>query len=165
MAAERKRGPDDDEDFDKLDIRKKGSASKTTVFVLLAAGGIGLMLIAVCLGVGNVSFFVGARDATAAKLPGSWKGRWVLHGQVFDSIYTFKKDGSFREESFDLQGRRINVAGGRWHFRNGAIEIDWDQGGFEIATAHWIDDNTMNYHIVNHNDLAQIGITTAFKRQ
>ena len=163
MAAEKKRGPDDRE-FDELDIRKKDGPTTTTVFVLLAAGGIGLMLIVLCLGVAIVSF-VGARDATAAKLPGSWKGRWVLHGQVFDSTYTFKKDGSFREESFDLQGRRINVAGGRWHVRNGEIEIDWDQGGFEIATAHWIDDNTMNYHIVDHNDLAQIGITTAFKRQ
>jgi hypothetical protein len=164
MAAEKKCGPDD-EDLDKLDIRKKGSSSNTILFVLVAGSGIALVLIAVCLGGGIVSFIVGARDATAAKLPGSWNGRWVLHGQVFDSTYTFKKDGSFREESFDLQGRRINVADGRWHFRNGEIEIDWDQGGFEIATAHWIDDNTMNYHIVDHNDLAQIGITTAFKRQ
>jgi len=163
MAAEKKRGPDDRE-VDELSIRKKDGPTNTTLFVVLVAGGIGLMLIVLCLGVAIVSF-VGARDATAAKLPGSWKGRWVLHGQVFDSTYTFKKDGSFREESFDLHGRRINVAGGRWHVRNGEIEIDWDQGGFEIATAHWIDDNTMNYHIVDHNDLAQIGITTAFKRQ
>jgi hypothetical protein len=164
MAAEKKRGPDD-EDLDKLDIRKKNSSRNTILFVLVAGGGIALVLIGVCFGTGIVSFIVGAHDATAAKLPGSWKGRWILHGQVFDSTYTFQKDGSFREESFDLQGRRINVADGRWHFRNGEIEIDWDQGGFEIATAHWIDDNTMNYHIVDHNDLAQIGITTAFKRQ
>jgi hypothetical protein len=165
MAGERNREPEDDDEVDELSIRKKDRPTNTILFVMLAAGGIGLMLIVLCLGVAIVSFVVPARDATAAKLPGSWKGRWELRGQVFDSIYTFKKDGSFREESFDLQGRRINVADGRWHFRNGEIEIDWDQGGFEIATAHWIDDNTMNYHIVDHNDVAQIGITTAFKRQ
>jgi hypothetical protein len=165
MATERKREPEDDDEVDELSIRKKDGPTNTTLFVVLVAGGIGLMLIVLCIGVGIVLFVVGARDATAAKLPGSWKGRWALGGQVFDSTYTFKKDGSFREESFDLQGRRINVSGGRWHFRNGAIEIDWDQGGFEIATAHWIDDNTMNYHIVDHSDVAQIGITTAFKRQ
>ena len=155
---------DDDDDFDPSIIRKPTDGRKTLLLVLLA-GAIGLGLIVCLAGVVIVAIFVSRDNSTAEKLPGSWKARWDIGGAQFDSIYTFKKDGTFREVAFDLQGRQMNISDGRWRFRNGEIEIDWNNGGFERAIATWVDDTTLTYRIVNHSQAIQIGLVTTFKRQ
>ncbi len=134
--------------------------------MLLAVGGVGGLLL-VCLlacGIGAAVAFLGA-DPTAARLPGSWKGRFILGFAPLDVVYTFNKDGTFHEESFNAFGRRVNVADGRWRYRERQIEIDWDRGGFERATATWVDENAMDYRIVDHSQAVQIGLTTTFRRQ
>ena len=59
----------------------------------------------------------------------------------------------------------MNVASGRWQFRNGRLEIFFDSGGFEVADIVLMDNNTINYRIVNHAERAQIGLGTTFRRQ
>jgi hypothetical protein len=162
VSSTRRRDFDDEEDFNRS-IEKKSSANRT--LLVLALAGAGLLLI-VCVVSGLVmAVIANSKEATAAKLPGSWKGRFVLAGQPMDTIYTFGKDGSLREESFNLQGQRINIGHGSWRMRNGEIEIDWERGGFENATVAWIDEKTMNYRIVDHSQRIQIGMSTTFRRQ
>jgi hypothetical protein len=101
-----------------------------------------------------------------AKLNGTWKGRLVLRGNERDDVYTFRKDGTLREEVFDLRGNIVQASEARWRFRDGKVEIDWPGGGgLEVATVRWIDDNTMEYQIVNHTDVVQIGMKMTFRRQ
>ena len=68
-------------------------------------------------------------------------------------------------EAFDLQGRRLHAMEGKWFIRNGNIEINWNNGAFEKATAKWIDDNTMDYRIIAHSEQRQVGLVTTFLRQ
>jgi hypothetical protein len=169
--------PDDDGDYGDLSIRKKPSKSNTTMFILLACGIVGLVLLT-CMAGAVIVVVVGEHDRVvpqpamadavpqgpeAAKLIGSWKGRLVLRGMDREHLYIFRKDGTLREEVFDLRGVRVSEA--RWRFRNGQIEIDWPGGGVEIATARWIDDNTMEYRILDHTDVAQNGLVMTFRRQ
>jgi hypothetical protein len=159
MASKRRR----DEGDDPLSIRKKGPSRG--VFIGLAVAGVAVVLLTCMCGVGiGVGVWM-HRDATAAKLPGSWKGRFVLVGQPFDVVYTFNKDGSFRQDMFNGFGQRLPQVGGRWRMENGAVVINWDNGSFEKATVHWLDDRTMDYRIVDHTDRLQIDTATTFKRQ
>jgi hypothetical protein len=96
---------------------------------------------------------------------GSWKGRFLLAGELRDVIYTFDKSGRFREEQFDLQGRRLSGSGLRWCFRDGHIQIEFHRGSLEKSVAVFVDDTTIDYRIVNHTDRSQIGLTTTFRRQ
>lgn len=158
----RRRQSDEDDDDEDRHIRKKGA--NPLVMLAVGAGG-GLLLI--CLlgcGIGAVIALL-PRDDTAEKLPGSWKGRFVLARIQLDVAYIFNKDGSFRQESFDRFGRRVNVADGRWRYRDGRVEIDWNNGTFERATVAFLDDNTMTYVIVDHSQGIQVGLTTTFRRQ
>jgi hypothetical protein len=147
-----------------LSIKKKPSdyARPLLVVVILFAVGLGLLT---CVVGGVVLGVIAANnESTAAKLPGSWTGQFNILGQQVNTVYTFKKDGTFREESVDGLGNR-QVADGRWRVKNGEVHIDWNQGGFEVATVHFLNQNTMDYRIINHNQLAQIGIGTTFKRR
>jgi hypothetical protein len=174
----------DDEDFGDLDIRKKPSSSNATLIVLLACGIVGVVLLT-CVGVEFVRF-AGHNDPVvpkpaeriqevkvqpipqgpeAAKLNGAWKGRLVLRGNERDDVYTFREDGTLREDVFDLRGNHVQASEARWRFRDGKVEIDWPGGGVEVATVRWIDDNTMEYQIVNHTDAIQIGLKMTFRRQ
>lgn len=164
MDGDNSRPPIDlDENFD-LDIRKKGGGVGPLLWVL--GGGIALVLL-FCVVAGGVGLFVGFmnRDSRPDQFVGAWRGQFVLRGQVLDTIYTFNKDGSLQEDSFDLQGRRIQGGIGRWRVRNGEVEIDWNQGGLEIATAKFVNANTMEYRIIQHTDAAQIGMGTTFRKK
>jgi len=153
-----------DDDDDELPIRKKGGGNNT-VLVILAVGGISLVLLA-CILAGTIAAILAvSADATAAKIPGSWKARFDLPGLAIVSTYTFKKNGDFREEAFTPEGQFLHIADGRWQIRDGEIQIDWDNGSFERAVPTWIDDNTMEYRIVDHSDVVQIGLVTTFRRQ
>jgi len=105
------------------------------------------------------------QGAEAAKLIGNWKGRLMLRGLDRNHVYIFRKDGTLREEVFNLQGGLDNVSEAVWRFRNGQVEIDWPGGGVEIATARWIDANTFEYRILQHTDVAQNGLKMTFRRQ
>ena len=96
---------------------------------------------------------------------GSWKGRFFLHGQLRDVVYTFDKSGRFREEQIDLQGRRLSGSGLRWRFHNGHIHIEFRSGFVEKAAAVFVYDTTIDYRIINHTDRSQIGLATTLRRQ
>jgi uncharacterized SAM-binding protein YcdF (DUF218 family) len=154
----------DDDDYDRP-VRKKRREKNTTLLILLAVGGVGLLLLLCMFAIGVGVLMFRDREPAPAHLPGSWKGRFVLGGVARDHVYTFHRNGNFREEAFDLRGNRVNVADGQWHFRNGEIEIDWNNGSFENGTPHWVNANTMEYRIVDHSDFTQIGLSTTFRRQ
>jgi hypothetical protein len=83
------------------------------------------------------------------KLVGTWKGRVSPPvGPTFDSVMTYNKDGSYREQAFDLQGRPAGVATGRWQFREGQIHVSGDNGRSLSSTVKWIDDDTIDLRIV-----------------
>jgi hypothetical protein len=83
------------------------------------------------------------------KLVGTWKGRLSPPvGPTFDTVMTYNKDGSFREQLFDLQGRPAAVATGRWQFRDGQIHHSSDNGRSLSLTVKWIDDDTVDLRIV-----------------
>ena len=152
-------------DDDDLSIKKKESQGSSTMFVVFVAGGIGLVFFTIVFGIamiGVVGFFV---NSPAAKLTGSWKTRFVIDGIATDHIYTFRKDGTFREEAFNLQGVRTHVNDGVWHVHGDEVVIDWNDGVFEEATLRWIDDNTIDYRIIDHKDVVQIGMNVTLRRQ
>ena len=149
----------DDDDF--ADLRKKREAGNTR-FVLVAGTIVGIVLLLCLISVvGGIIYTY--TQSTSAKLAGSWRGQFVLPGEKVDAIYTFNKDGTFREDDVIAGRKRTSV--GHWEVRDGQVEIEWDHGGFEIAVPRWIDDNTIEWHIVNHNDVAQIGSKTTLRRQ
>jgi hypothetical protein len=152
----------DDDEYPSIE---KPPSSARGVLIVLGVLGVCLVLV-LCL-VGAVVFVrLSSSDAIAAKAEGTWKCRWTVHNMELESLYTFRRDGTFREESFDMQGNRINIADARWRVRNdGQIEINWQGGGLEIATVRFRDDNTMEYRITEHNDVTQINLTTVFRRQ
>lgn len=157
--ADYRRTYDDDVD---LDISIKPESS-THVRWLVAV--VVVMLLLFVAGVGIVAVVVLTRESTEQKLPGAWKGQFNFAGERIDSVYTFQENGNFREESFNLLTNQNNVSTGRWHANGQDIQIDWDNGGFEDAHITWIDDNTIEYHIVAHNDARQIGSKTKFQRK
>ena len=107
MAAKRR----PDEDDDPLSIRKKGPSRGMLIGV--AVVGVAVVLLTCTCGVGiGVGVWM-QRDSTAAKLPGSWRGRFVLAGQPLDVTYTFNKDGSFRQDMFNMFGQKMPPVGGR----------------------------------------------------
>jgi hypothetical protein len=156
----------DDDDFELPSIKKKGR--DYLPLYLLTAGGLVLFLIASAVVVILVVAFNKSNEPTATRIIGAWKGQFVLNGQPLDFVFTFNKDGSLRQDGFDLRGRRLPelAGGGRWRIRDGDVEIDWDgNGGRERATVRWIDDNAMEYRIIQHTEVVQIGMETTFRRQ
>lgn len=149
---------------DALSIKKKPRDYARPLIVLLVVLAVGLGLIVCIVSAVSLGFFAFNNDSTASKLPGSWKGQFIFAGRHLDSTYTFRRDGTLQEVNLDGFGRR-NVANGKWRVQNGQVHIDWNNGGIEVATVHWIDERTMDYHIIEHTELAQIGIGTTFKKQ
>jgi hypothetical protein len=164
MVAERRRRFDDGDDSDDSPVRPR--RDNTPIMVGLILGAAVLVLFTCLCGVGIVAVVVWIpRGAQPNELVGSWKGRFFLRGQQLDVVYKLDKSGRFTEEEFDLQGRRVHTGGGRWFVRNGRLEILFDSGGFETADFVFVDNNTINYRIVNHAERAQIGLGTTFRRQ
>lgn len=152
------------EDDQELPSIKKTTSSNALVWIVIIGGGIAVLLL-VCIVAGFIVHTAFSNDGTAAKLHGSWQGRFIFGGQVIDAVYTFEQDGNFRQDTLDAQGRVVDVIGGRWRLRGGEIEILWNDGSFERATATWNDRNTMIYHITNHTERAQIGLTATMRRK
>jgi len=153
-----------DDDMDVPSIKKPDSGNRALWIVLIGGGGLVLLMCLIAIGIGAIISF-SARDTQAERFVGSWKGRFVLRGQPMDVVYHFSRDGNLREEVFNPQGQRIQAGGGKWRIRGGEVEIDWDGGSFENATANFVDRNTMHYRIVDHSEFAQIGMTGTFRRQ
>jgi hypothetical protein len=153
-----------DKDDDDVSIRKKSS---NTLLILLAVGGVGLVLLMCVTAIGIGVAVALLRDDTASKLPGSWKGRFQIGNVALDTVYTFNADGTFREQTTVPFGRgvRVEVTDGRWQFRDGKVEINWNRGTVEKAVVVFTDPNTMNYRIVEHTDIIQVGASTTFRRQ
>lgn len=163
MARERRRQNDYDDFDDDVSIEKKDGASGLAV---LGVAAVVLVLLACVMGGVVVGVFAWHANSTPVKLRGSWKGHVRFAGLDMDILYTFNEDGSFRQDTFDLQGRVMGPpAHGRWQWRDGEVDISWNGGTFERATVTWIDDDHMTYRIVGHTQQAQIGLTTRFKRQ
>jgi hypothetical protein len=179
VTAAKMRPDDYDDEYGELSIRKKPAKTSTALFVLLICGVLAVGLFS-CMA-GAVMVVMEEHDRPippqavllqemdlgpeAAKLIGSWKGRLALRGMDRNHVYIFRKNGTLREEVFDLRGVRGNASEARWQFVNGQIIIDWPGGGREIATARWIDANTMEYRILDHTDVAQNGVAMTFRRQ
>jgi hypothetical protein len=156
------RGRYDDFDNDDLDIRKRdagrprrmwlGLVIALLVLISIIAGGITLVVISA------------NSDATAAKLVGAWQGRFVFGGQAIDATYVFERNGEFRQEALNQFGL-LEVSTGRWRVSFGKVHVDWDHGSFEVAQVHWTNDQTMDWHIVDHIEAIQIDTVTTMRRQ
>ena len=181
-----KLNPDDDDEYGEMSIRKKPNQGNSTLLIVVVVGLIGLTLL-ICIGSVAVIAILDqhdqheqpaikppmraipaqaiGQDPEALKLIGAWKGRMVLRGMDREHLYTFRKDGTLREDVFDLRGGPVGASEARWAFRNGKIEIDWGGGGIEIAIARWLDANSFEYTILDHTDIAQNGLVMTFRRQ
>jgi hypothetical protein len=149
-----------DDDLDERSVAK----NHKPLIIGLGIGGAAMLLTCICgIGVIGVVFF--ARGSQPDQFVGTWKGRFMLHGQPTDVIYRLDKSGDFHDEQFDLFGRRQLASGGRWCVRNGRVVIDFDLGGTEVAEAVFVDNNTINYRIISHTDATQVGLQTVFRRQ
>jgi hypothetical protein len=165
MSSPNRRPDDDSLDDAALDIRKPYERNHTLLIVLVVVGT--LLVLSTC--VAGIPLFEAITamfdDPHPAKLHGSWKGRFVVQGKAIDVIYTFKKDGNFRQEEIDARGKVIGVVDGHWQVVDGEIEIDWNDGSFENAVVDWVDNNTMNYTIVEHSDQVQVGVIANLRRK
>jgi hypothetical protein len=165
MAAGSRRRYDADDGADDFVVRKRSGGNKMLPVWLAVGGGLAFLLLTCSCGIGVVSVIaVSLQESRPDEFVGSWKGRFNLRGQQLDIVYTFDKTGNFREDDFNLQGGLVHASGGRWRFRDGRLEIDWDNGAIETADAIFIDNNTINYRIVDHSERAQIGTGTTFRR-
>jgi hypothetical protein len=163
MSVENRR-PREYDDDDDLDIRKPEKGNGKWL-MWLAIVAVGIVLVAGVTGGAILIVRSAAGDATAAKLPGSWKGQFAFPGQPpIDAVYVFERGGGFRQESLTALGQ-VEVVRGRWRVSLGEIVIDWDNGAIERATVTWTNDQTMEYKIVEHDDVVQIGSVTTMRRQ
>jgi hypothetical protein len=168
MTIRRKRRYRDDHDDwdDDLDERhaKRKRGNHALVIGLIVGGVLLLIFLSGLVGLMHLASFPGGTHPD--ELVGSWKGRFFLRGQELDIVYTFDKSGHFREEDFDLQGRRIISSDGRWRLRDDHIEVRFGLlGGLEKGNFAFLDNNTIKYRIVDHSEAAQIGLETIFRRQ
>ena len=139
--------------------------NKRLVYWILG-GGFGCTTLAVCLvGVIVIAAIVLFSDSQPTKLTGSWKGRFNFDGRPEDIVYILEKNGTFRQESYKLDGRKHHETTGRWGVHGSEIKITFGGGDVERAAITWIDDNAFTYRIVDQDDQRQIGLTTTFKRQ
>jgi hypothetical protein len=167
MAPGKRRRYDDDDFFD-APIKKKGS-NRTVLLVGLLVGG--AVLAATCTCGSGIALLVFAYQAEqpAGSQPeefiGSWKGRFLLHGEQRDVVYTFEKSGKWSEVEFTPAGQRVSDGSGRWAFQHGQVTINFNGGASETANAIFRDRNTIDYLIVRHDDGTQIGTRTTFRRQ
>ena len=152
---------DEEPDLD-ISLHRPSRGRVIATVVALVLGGLVALacLIAVIIGVMNAT-----QSSTREQLIGSWKGRWVVGADTFDSIYTFNRDGSFVEDTFDIFGRPLRRSPGRWRMQNGEVEIRWANGGGVEHAAPRINGDTLNYRIVNHTDARQVGLVVNMQRQ
>jgi hypothetical protein len=156
--------PRDGDRFDEGYRHDQGRESKLVPGLIIGAAA-GVLLTCLCgVGVAIVAF-VWDRGTQPDELVGTWKGRFVLQGQPCDVEYTLDKSGRFHDQEFDTNGRFLRRFNGRWRFRNGHVEIDFADGGSEKAVAMLLDANTIDYRIVQHTDVEQVGTGTTFRRQ
>jgi hypothetical protein len=142
---------------------KKG---RNPLLYWLIGGGFGCSILGICL-IGAV--IIGAMalfgDSQPTKFTGSWKGRFNLNTGPEDIVYILEKNGTFRQESYKLDGRKHYQTEGRWGVRGSEMKITFGGGDIERAAIAWIDGNSFTYKIVDQEDKRQIGLTTTFKRQ
>ena len=139
---------------------------KSQLLYWILGGGVGCSILGICL-IGAI--VIGAMaifgDPQPSKFVGTWKGRFDLNGGPNDIVYILNKDGTFRQESYTLEGRKHYETHGRWGVRGSEMKISFDGGDVERAAIAWIDDNTFTYRITDQSRKDQIGLTTTFKRQ
>lgn len=158
-------GDDLSDDVNDPSVRKAG---RGTVVILGLILGITALMFFTCLcGVGLVAWVaVYPYGVHPDEYVGTWKGRFLMDGQLRDYEYTFDKSGWFQEARIGPDGRRMYGSTGRWRFREGRIEIDFGvAGATEVADAVFVDRDTIQYRIVNHSDRTQIGLSTTFRRK
>jgi hypothetical protein len=149
---------------DPLSIKKKPADFARPILIVVFLVIIAVTLVICIAGAISLGIFAANSDVTANKLPGSWHGTFHIPNRQVNATYTFNKNGTLREESVDVFGRK-NISGGRWRVQNGEVHIDWDGGGIEVATVHFVDNNTMDYRIIEHTDFVQIGVGATLKRK
>jgi hypothetical protein len=171
MAAVKRHRYDGNDSFD-ASIKKKGSNSTLLLIslVTLVVGGGVLAATCTCgLGIAFLVYVYQAKQPDGSQpdeFIGSWKGRFLLHGEQLDVVYTFEKSGKLSESQFTPAGHRVSSSSGRWAFQNGQITINFNGGTSETANAVLKNRNTMmDYLIVRHDDRTQIGTRTTFRRQ
>jgi hypothetical protein len=132
----------------------------------ILGGGFGCSTLGICLVaaivIGAITLF---GDPQPTRFTGSWKGRFNFTSGPEDIVYILKKDGTFRQESYTLDGRKHHETTGRWGVRGSEMKITFGGGDSERAAVAWIDDNSFTYKITAQEDEGQIGLTTTFKRQ
>src|SRR5438270_431691 len=111
MAADkRRRRYDNDDSFD-APTKKKGS-NRTVLVVSLFAGGAFLAMTCMCgLGISLLYFAYQAKQPDGSQpeeFIGSWKGRFHLHGEQRDVVYTFESSGKWSEAQFTPAGQRVS---------------------------------------------------------
>jgi hypothetical protein len=167
MTTHKRRRYDDDDSFD-APIKKKGT-NRTVLLVGLIVGGAVLAITCTCgLGIGLLVFAYQAKQPDGSQpeeFVGSWKGRFLLHGQQRDIVYILEKSGKLTQVDFTPAGQQIGSTSGRWAFKNGQITVNFNGGTSETANAVFRDRNTIDYLIVRHDDGTQIGLRTTFRRQ
>ncbi len=148
------RWPDDDDDWLTNDLARRVRRpvfrrfAVTLLFLLLAGMAVALIL---------------SRDK--GDLVGSWRGKFQFAGFDLACVYEFRRDGTFVDEHVDPNlGVRVRFAG-RYAVANGQVTITWFNGGFEQATFLHTAPDTIEYTIVAHTDLGQVGCRATFVRE
>ena len=148
---------------DRLSIKKKPGDYARPIMIVVAVLVIGVSLV-VCL-VGAA--ILGTIVANSNRPPPSCPDRGVASSTSPDgksTAYTHSRMTAlcvkcpWMLRPAQCFRRQLGV-------RNGEVHITWNRGGHEVATVHWLNNNTMDYRIVDHTDVVQIGIGTTFQRQ
>ena len=103
-------------------------------------------------------------SGASVELDGSWRGKFVFVQFDIPCTYEFRPDGTFVDEHVDPATGALVQAPGRYRVSGAEVTIQWQNGGFERARVRETGPDNIEYTIVAHSDIDQVGAKATFVR-
>jgi uncharacterized integral membrane protein len=144
-----------DEDDELPSVERQGPEPRR-LWLRLAAALLLLVIVAVVALMNHTS--------TSVELAGSWRSKFVFVQFDVPCTYEFRPDGTFVDEHVDPATGLLVRFPGRYRVSGAEVTIQWQNGGFERAHVRATGPDTIEYTIVAHSDVGQVGAKANFVR-
>lgn len=98
------------------------------------------------------------------EVAGSWRGKFEFVQFDVPCTYEFRPDGTFVDEHVDPATGILGRFPGQYRVSGTYVTIQWLNGGFERAHVRATGLDSIEYTIVAHSDLDQVGAKVTFTR-